>query len=208
MYVPHFNALDDADEVRALVAAVGSAQLVSVGADGYPLATLLPIIWEGDHLVFHMARANAHWRAIEAGSPGLAVVTGPEAYISPAWYAAKAEHGRVVPTWNYSGVQFTGRLTVHDDVDWLRSAVTRLTDQHEQPRDESWAVTDAPAPYIDKQLHAIVGVEMALESVEAKAKLSQNRSEEDVAGVIDGLRLEGAGREHAVADAMEQLTRR
>ena len=89
MYVPHFNALDDADEIRALVTAVGSAQLVTVGEDGYPLATLLPVIWDDDRLVFHFARANPHWRSIEPGSPGLAVVTGPEAYVSPAWYAVE-----------------------------------------------------------------------------------------------------------------------
>ena len=205
MYVPHFNALDDADEIRALVTAVGSAQLVTVGEDGYPLATLLPVIWDDERLVFHFARANPHWRSIEPESPGLAVVTGPEAYVSPAWYAAKAEHGRVVPTWNYSAVQFRGRVTVHDDADWLREAVTRLTDLHESARAEPWAVSDAPAPYVDKQLRAIVGVELAIESVEAKAKLSQNRSEQDRAGVVDGLRAEGGGREGSVADAMERL---
>ncbi len=111
----------------------------------------------------------------------------------------------MVPTWNYSAVQFRGRVTVHDDADWLREAVTRLTDLHESARAEPWAVSDAPAPYVDKQLRAIVGVELAIESVEAKAKLSQNRSEQDRAGVVDGLRDEGGGREGSVADAMERL---
>ncbi len=205
MYVPHFNALDDAEEIRALVAAVGSAQLVTVGPDGYPLSTLLPVIWDDERLVFHLARANAHWRAIEPGSPGLAVVTGPEAYVSPAWYASKDEHGRVVPTWNYSAVQLRGRVTVHDDAGWLREAVTRLTDLHESERPEPWSVADAPASYVEKQLRAIVGVELVIESVEAKAKLSQNKSEEDRAGVVDGLRHEGGGREGDVANAMERL---
>jgi transcriptional regulator len=205
VYVPHFNALDDAEEVRALVGAVGSAQLVTVGTDGYPLSTLLPVIWDEERLVFHFARANPHWRSIEPETPGLAVVTGPEAYISPAWYASKAEHGRVVPTWNYSAVQFRGRVTVHDDPEWLREAVTRLTDLHEHTREKPWAVADAPASYVEKQLRAIVGVELSIESVEAKAKLSQNRSEEDQDGVIAGLRDEGAGREAGVANAMEGL---
>jgi transcriptional regulator len=205
VYVPHFNALDDAEEVRALVEAVGSAQLVTVGADGYPMSTLLPVIWDEERLVFHFARANAHWRSIEPETPGLAVVTGAEAYVSPAWYASKAEHGRVVPTWNYSAVQFRGRVTVHDDLEWLREAVTRLTDLHEHVRKKPWAVADAPAPYVEKQLRAIVGVELAIESVEAKAKLSQNRSAEDREGVVSGLRREGAGREEAVANAMERL---
>jgi transcriptional regulator len=208
VYVPHFNALEDTDEVRALVASVGSAQLVTVGPDGYPMATLLPIIWDDERAVFHMARANLHWQSIEPDSPGVAVVTGPEAYVSPDWYASRSEHGRVVPTWNYSAVHLTGRVSVHDDETWLRDAVSRLTVQHEHARPTPWTVADAPAPYVEKQLRAIVGVEMLVESVEAKAKLSQNRSEDDVAGVIAGLRREGAGREHQVADAMERLPRR
>jgi transcriptional regulator len=152
-----------------------------------------------------MARANGHWRAIEPGAPALAVVTGPEAYISPGWYASKAEHGRVVPTWNYSAVQFTGRVDVHTDPAWLLDAVTRLTDAHERSRSAPWSVDDAPAQYVEKQLRAIVGIEFAIERVEAKAKLSQNRDDADFAGVVAGLRREGAGREHAVADSMAAL---
>lgn len=211
MYVPRFNALDDAGELCALVAAVGSAQLVTMGDDGYPLATLLPVIWDEPtgRLVFHMARANAHWRAIGPGAPALAVVTGPEAYVSPAWYASKSApgpgHGRVVPTWNYSAVELRGRLTVHDDAEWLRAAVTRLTDLHEHRREQPWAVADAPETYIEKQLRAIVGVEMTIESVTGKAKLSQNRSPEDRQGVVTGLRAEGSAREASVANAMEGL---
>jgi transcriptional regulator len=205
MYVPRFNALDDAEEMRALVELVGSAQLVTVGPDGYPLATLLPVIWDDGRLVFHMARANQHWKAIADGSPALAVVTGPEAYVSPAWYASKAEHGRVVPTWNYSAVQFTGRVQVHPESAWLREAVTRLTDLHEGRRDAPWSVADAPATYVEKQLRAIVGIEMTVETVEGKVKLSQNRSEDDRSGVIAGLRSEGGSREQQVADAMSEL---
>ena len=207
MYVPRFNAMDDAGEIRALVAAAGAAELVTVAPDGFPAATLLPVIWDGDRLVFHMARANPQWRSIRPGDPALAVVTGPQAYVSPAWYASKTEHGRVVPTWNYESVHLTGRVTVHDDAGWLRDAVSRLTDLHEGGRDDRWSVTDAPERYVDKQVRAIVGVELALERVEAKAKLSQNRSEEDRAGVVDGLRREGGGREHEVADRMEQVRR-
>jgi transcriptional regulator len=111
----------------------------------------------------------------------------------------------VVPTWNYSAVHFTGRAEVHEDPGWLLDAVTRLTDAHERPRAEPWSVDDAPGPYIDKQLRAIVGVELRIEQVEAKAKLSQNRDDADVAGVIAGLRREGAAREGQVADAMAAL---
>ena len=190
LYVPRFNAMDP-DDVRPFVEAVATAQLVTVGDDGVPDATFLPVLWEGDRLVGHLARANAHWRRIVSGSPALAIVTGPDTYVSPSWYATKAEHGKVVPTWNYSVVHLRGHIIVHDDADWVRDLVTRLTDRHEQLRTDRWAVTDAPADYIEKNLRPIVGVELVVSSVEAKAKLSQNRSDEDRAGVAVGLVADG-----------------
>lgn len=203
MYVPRFNAMDDV-ELRSMVVDIGTAELVTVGDGGFPLATRLPVLWQGDRLVFHMAYANPHWRSITDGAPALAVVTGPEAYISPTWYAAKSEHGRVVPTWNYSAVHFTGRVTVHRDAAWLSTAVAELTEQHEQRRPAPWAVTDAPGPYVAQQLKAIVGVELAIDVVEGKAKRSQNRSDADRGGVIAGLREDGGAREQAMADQMER----
>jgi transcriptional regulator len=207
MYVPRFNALDDQAALRAMVRAIGAAELVTVGEDGYPLATRLPVVWAGDRLVMHIARANPHWRAIpdDGDVAALAVVTDAESYVSPAWYATKAEHGRVVPTWNYSAVHLTGRVRRHDDPEWVRRAVTVLTEQHESGRPDPWSVTDAPAAYVDGQLKAIVGLELVVERVEGKVKLSQNRSAEDRAGVVAGLRAEGGAREAAVADQMERL---
>ena len=205
MYVPHFNALDDADAIRRMVADIGSAQLVTVGEDGYPLATLLPVVWRGDTVIAHLARANPHWKAIGAGDPALLVVTGPQAYISPTWYASKAEHGRVVPTWNYSVVQLSGRATVHDDADWVRGVVDELVERHEGHREAPWRSADAPQRYLEGQLRAIVGVEVAVERVEAKAKLSQNRSEQDRAGVVDGLLGEDSREAEAVAAQMRGL---
>lgn len=202
MYVPHFNTMGE-PELHQLVAAVGSAELVTVGADGYPAATLLPVIWDDERLVFHLARANPHWRSIEPGAPALAVVTGPQAYVSPAWYPSKEEHGRVVPTWNYTAVHFTGRVEVHEDEAWLRTAVTALTQLHEGKREQPWSVDDAPARYLQKQLGAIVGVELTIETVEGKAKLSQNRSDADRAGVVEGLRREDGTREQEVADLVQ-----
>ena len=127
--------------------------------------------------------------------------------MSPSWYASKAEHGRVVPTWNYSAVHFTGRVRRHHDPVWLLDAVTRLTRLNESRRAEPWAVADAPTTYVEKQLRAIVGIELAIEKVEAKAKLSQNRDDADFSGVVTGLRSEGSGREHEVADQMDALDR-
>jgi transcriptional regulator len=203
MYVPRPNVMSGEAEMRALVAAVSAAELITTGPDGYPLATLLPIIWRADDTVIaHMARANPHWKAIAGDSPVLLVCDGPDAYISPSWYPAKAEHGRVVPTWNYTSVHLTGRVTVHDDPAGVRDAVTELVGQHERSRGQPWHVTDAPAEYIDGQLRAIVGLSIRVERVEGKAKLSQNRSEADQRGVIDGLRAEPARGSADVADEM------
>lgn len=187
-----------------MVAAYGAAELVTTGVDGYPRATLLPILWDGDVVVAHLARANPHWREITGDTPALLVCGGPQAYVSPGWYASKAEHGRVVPTWNYSAVHLTGRARVHDDPDWLREVVTRLTDHHETGRESRWRVTDAPASYVAGQLRAIVGVEVRVERVEAKAKLSQNRSEADRRGVVDGLTAERTAGAGEVARSMER----
>jgi transcriptional regulator len=164
--------------------------LVTVGSNGVPAATLLPIMWQGDTVVAHMAKGNAQWREIEPDAAALLIVAGPEAYISPSWYATKAEHGKVVPTWNYSAVHLTGTVRVHEDPEWLRTAVTELTDLHEHRREHPWQPTDAPARYIEGQLRGIVGLEITNIRVEAKAKLSQNRSDADRQGVIAALRNE------------------
>jgi transcriptional regulator len=202
MYVPHFNAMPDVTQARALVASVGAAQLITVGRGGIPLASLLPILWEGDTVVAHMARANQHWTQIDQGAPVLLVVTGAQAYVSPTWYASKADHGRVVPTWNYSAVHLTGRIHVREDPDWLRGAVDALVERHESHRPDPWHSTDAPQRYIAGQLRAIVGLEIRVEGVEGKAKLSQNRSEPDRQGVIEGLRAEPSRESAEVASQM------
>ncbi|MET0898117.1 MAG: FMN-binding negative transcriptional regulator [Mycobacterium sp.] len=202
MYVPPANRLDDDAAVRALVAAVASAEFVTVGEDGFPVSTLLPILWEGDTVIAHMAKANPQWRSLSDGQPALLICAGDQAYISPTWYAAKAEHGRVVPTWNYSAVHLTGMVRVHDDPGWVRTAVERLTVAHESGRAQPWQITDAPAAYIEGQLRGIVGLEVAVQRIEAKAKLSQNRSLDDRRGVVAGLHAEPRPGAHAVADAM------
>jgi transcriptional regulator len=202
MFTPRAHAVDDEPELRRMVADAGSAQLITVGGDGYPWATLLPIVWDGDTVVAHLARANPHWQQIGDGSPALLVVSGPETYVSPSWYASKAEHGRVVPTWNYSAVHLTGRARVHDDPDRLRAAVDDLVARHEAARETPWSTADAPEKYVRGLLRAIVGIEVAVDRVEGKAKLSQNRSAADRAGVVRGLRREGSPGAAAVADAM------
>lgn len=205
MYTPHFNAVDADAEIRLMVQAIGSAQLITTGGDGYPLATLLPIVWTADTVIAHMARANPHWRQIGVDTPALLVVEGPQAYISPTWYPTKTEHGRVVPTWNYTGAQLVGRAVLHHDTSWLKHAVDDLTTRHEGARDEPWTTADAPAKYINGQLRAIVGIEFHVERVFGKAKLSQNRSTADQDGVINGLEQESTAGADAIAAEMEQL---
>jgi transcriptional regulator len=207
VYVPRHFALQDLDEIRELVRAVHVGQLVTVGPDGVPDASLLPVLWDGDEVVVHLARANEHWRRISTGSVGLVVVTGPDAYITPRWYASKREHGRVVPTWNYSAVHLAGPVTVHEDPEWLRQAVTRLTDEHEgrTAGGDEWQVDDAPDKFVSGQLRVIVGVSMTVTRVEAKAKLSQNRSAEDQRGVLEGLAGSTDAGAAAVREAMVRI---
>ncbi len=204
--MPRANAMADPD-VAAFLAAHAAAHLVTVGPDGRPDSTLLPVIVDGERVLGHLARANDHWTRIAQASPGLVVVSGADAYVSPGWYASTAEHGRVVPTWNYSEVQLRGTVTVHDDPDWVLDVVTRLTERHEVGRERPWSVGDAPPRYVRGRLRAIVGIEVVVESVEGKAKLSQNRSDADREGAITGLRADGDPGARAVADEMERALR-
>ena len=201
MYIPaHFSADDDA--VRDLLINHGAADLITSTAKGL-LATMLPFIYEepgssadaGEHgrLLGHVARNNDHWR-VPADGEALVIVRGPDAYISPAWYEAKREHGRVVPTWNYVTAHVHGELVIHDDPAWVEMNVRALSRRHEAGRPDPWSVDDAPPPYIAGQLKAIVGVEVVIRRIEAKFKLSQNRPEADVDGVIAGLRADGDDR--------------
>ncbi|MGS0688029.1 FMN-binding negative transcriptional regulator [Nakamurella sp. GG22] len=194
MYVPQHFAPDDA-QVRRLLESQRAADLVTATTEGL-MATFLPLLFDpdrGDHgaLLGHVARNNDQWRTPALGE-AMVILRGPgDAYISPSWYASKAEHGRVVPTWNYSTAHVHGRLVIHDDVDWLESLVRRLTERHEAGRDDPWSVDDAPPKFVAGQLRAIVGVEVVISRVEAKLKLSQNRPPLDVDGVVAG--LESAG---------------
>jgi transcriptional regulator len=190
LYVPHFNQMAD-EAVRAFVDGVGTAHLVTVGPEGAPDSTWLPILWLGDRVEAHLARANPHWRRMVDGGPALLVVAGRDHYVSPSWYPSKAEHGRAVPTWNYSVVHLRGTVRLRQDREWLHDHVTRLSDRHEEHRADRWRVTDAPTGYIDKSLRPIIGIEVTVTDVRAKAKLIQNRDEADRLGVADGLRAEG-----------------
>ncbi len=204
MYTPPFNRIEDEERIRSFVAAARTAWFVTAGANRIPAATLLPIMWRDQTVIAHLASANPQWRSITDGTPALLIVAGPDAYVSPSWYTAKARDGKVVPTWNYSAVHLTGTVTAHHDPEWLRAAVTELTDMHEGGRPHPWQVGDAPEAYIDGQLRGIVGLEIEVTGVEGKAKLSQNRSEADRRGVVAGLRQEPFPDAEPVAQEMAE----
>lgn len=193
MYTPaHFTAGPEA--LHALLNRPAAANLVTMTGNGM-LATLLPFVYDpsvGEHgaLQAHVARNNTQWSEPAVGE-SLVIIQGADAYISPSWYASKAEHGRVVPTWNYSTAHVYGKLVIHDDRAWLGSLVRRLTDRHEAESERPWSVDDAPERYIAGQLRAIVGVELLITRIEAKTKLSQNRPEADIEGVVAGLQATG-----------------
>jgi transcriptional regulator len=202
MYVPQHFAMS-ATQVQELLSGHGAGDLVTATPAGL-LATFLPFVFdpsvgERGALLGHLARNNDQWRQPVTGE-ALVILRGPDAYVSPSWYPSKAEHGRVVPTWNYVTAHVYGSLVVHDDPGWVESLVGRLTREHEAGRAEPWQVTDAPASFVAGQLRAIVGVELLITRVEAKAKLSQNRPAADIEGVVRGSR---AGGEDAMADAVQ-----
>ena len=189
MYIPRKFALSD-EETAAALAQAGFAHLVTHDSTGL-MVTPLPLLYdESRHsLVGHVARPNPHWHA--DGCESVAIFSGPQTYISPNWYATKAETGKVVPTWNYEVLHVYGRLVVHDDPEWVLNLVTTLTNHHENRRPDPWQVIDAPESYTRSQLRAIVGVELVISRVEGKAKMSQNQPERNRTGVVTGLKKSG-----------------
>ncbi len=178
------------DVMHVLMRSHRLATLVTVH-DGVPDANHLPLLIDQEPLPNgtlrgHVARANPVWRQA-GGQEVLAIFQGPQAYVTPSWYPSKRETGQVVPTWNYAVVHAYGPLIVRDDREWLRALVTRLTDQQEAALPQPWRVNDAPADYLDRMLGAIVGVEIPVNRLVGKWKVSQNRSEADRTGVAEGL---------------------
>lgn len=191
MYVPaHFEA-EDADALITRLAGRWAGVLITVDADGTPVGTHMPMLWDAERRVAtgHIARANPQWK--HGAGRGLIVLGGPEAYVTPAWYPSKAEHGKTVPTWNYEAVHLSGAVEWFDDAVRLETVVRDLSALHETGRTEPWALSDAPRLYIDAMLRGIVGVALHADRVEAKRKLSQNKNAADFAGVAAGLQASG-----------------
>jgi transcriptional regulator len=209
MYTPKAFAVTDLPMLHAAMKQSELATLVTITTQGL-VATHLPLILDetkGEYgtLTGHVSRANVQWRESDAAAEALIIFLGPDTYVSPNWYPAKQETGRVVPTWNYAAIHAYGRITFIEDTEWLRTMVTELTRKHEASFPAPWQVSDAPAVYIDSQLKAIVGFEFQILRLEGKEKFNQNRSVEDRMGVIDGLRALQDERKTKVAELMEEI---
>lgn len=183
----------------------------------YPLGTLICLAGDdisADHIPFlletsengpgtlkcHVAKANPVWRELAKGKESLVVFQGCNAYVSPSWYPSKHEHGKAVPTWNYTVAQARGVAQITTDPEWLLQHVRELSDRHESTQSSPWQVSDAPTDFIDKMLAAIVGIEIPLTSLQGKWKVSQNRPAADRAGVVTGLQIEASESASAMAD--------
>jgi transcriptional regulator len=200
--MPPLFKIDELGAIHAAMQASRLATLVTATADGL-IGTPLPLILdprEGEYgtLYGHVARPNPQWKTPVSGE-AMAIFTGPDAYVTPSWYVTKAEHGKVVPTWNYLAVHAYGAVEFFEDADRLLDVVTRLTELHERSRAEAWQVSDAPADFIKAQLRGIVGLKMPITRLDAKKKMSQNRKAEDRAGVIAGLEASDNPVDRAVA---------
>lgn len=211
MYLPPAFREEDLPTLHAQIAQTPLAILLSHGANGFE-SSHLPLLLSPEEGEFgtlkgHFARANPHWQSLAASAEAMVIFPGPQAYVSPSYYPSKAEHGKAVPTWNYIAVHAYGHAEVYDDPQRLRELLAQLTRQHEQGRAQPWSLSDAPADYLDSMLRAIVGFSLPIERLEGKWKLSQNRSQEDRAGVREQLAGSALASEVALAARMAECAK-
>ncbi|WNF55629.1 FMN-binding negative transcriptional regulator [Pseudomonas sp. SG20052] len=206
MYNPSGFAIRDLHELQQQIIDTRLAMVVTHGEQGLQ-ASHLPLLFNPEQgpngtLYGHFARGNPQWKELQNGAEALVIFAGADAYVSPGFYPSKAEHGKVVPTWNYVAVHAYGTANVFTEADRLLNLVSALTDRHEASRQQSWKVTDAPADYIDGMLKAIVGFALPIQRLEGKRKLSQNRSAADIAGAREGLAASPDVHDQALAHLM------
>lgn len=204
MYVSKHFQLNDQDALWSLIESNPFAAWVCHGQNGL-IANHIPFFLDRRRgplgtLVSHVARPNDVWRQLSEETPSVVMFQGPQAYVTPAWYPAKKEHGKVVPTWNYTAVHVHGVARVIEDRDWLMSMLNQMTNANEAGLEEPWRVSDAPADYIEKQLSAIVGIEIQIDRIEGKLKASQNQPLKNQVGVVDGLLKQGRDQSTLMAD--------
>jgi transcriptional regulator len=206
MYLPKTFAIDDLHDLQQQMLDTRLAMLVTHGEQGLQ-ASHLPLLLETGQgpngtLSGHFAKANPQWKDLQNGAEALVIFAGADAYVSPGFYPSKAEHGKVVPTWNYVAVHAYGSAEVFTDAGRLLKLVSALTDRHEAGRAQPWKVADAPADYIDGMLKAIVGFALPIQRLEGKRKLSQNRNSADIVGVREGLSASPNVHDQALAHLM------
>lgn len=194
MYRPKVFSEDRIEVLHEFIKKYPLATVITAGPTG-TLANLIPVslhsVGEKGTLRFHMAKMNLQADQLKAGDDLLIVFHGPQSYVTPNFYPSKKVHGKVVPTWNYSLVQVRGRATVIDDSEWVLQQINDLTEAMEKPNENPWKVSDAPNDYILSQLKLIVGVEVPIETIEGKFKVSQNQSKENRDGVEKGFLQNG-----------------
>ncbi|WP_372982904.1 FMN-binding negative transcriptional regulator [Marinobacter sediminum] len=209
MYVPKHFKEDDTKTLHRYIRDYSFGLFVIADKDGIE-ANHVPFYFQVDSdnslgtLQCHLARTNPAWKRIEKGGSVLAIFQGPDAYVSPSWYASKAETGRVVPTWNYLAVHARGAARVVQDPSWLKEHLHNLTDRHERDRAQPWSVDDAPEEYTERLMQGIVGIEIRIEELSGKLKASQNQPEANRAGVKAGLKAEGVTHAEAMADLISE----
>jgi transcriptional regulator len=205
MHRPDHFRIEDVQEMHALMRARPFAALVSAGASGL-YGTHLPTVLKDEGscgtIECHLARANPHWKDLAEGGEAMMIFQGPEGYITPNWYATKAQTGKAVPTWNYAIVHAYGRPSVMKEKEWLLRHVTELSAQQERSEPQPWAVSDAPESYIDVMLRGIIGFRFEITRLEGKWKMSQNREMQDRIGVVDGLTARASGEDLEIAEAV------
>ena len=208
MYLPPPFREDRLDVQHAFSRANSLGTLVTIGPDGLT-ANHIPFVVDADAslrgtLRGHLSRANPQWQSLDGSQDALVIFQGPESYITPSWYATKAETGKVVPTWNFTAVHVWGRPRVVEDTAWLARQIDGLTAMQEGGRAEPWSVSDAPAEFIAAQMKGIVGIEIEIARIEGKWKVSQNRPDADRDGVVRGLTAHGDDRSIAMAQLVAQ----
>jgi len=212
MYLPTQFKEDSVPAIHEAIRQARIGTLVTMGEDGMEASHVPMLVDPGPEpygtLRGHVSKGNLQWRRVNANVPALAMFLGPNTYITPNWYATKRQTGKVVPTWNYVAVHAYGTVRFFDDRAELLDLVTRLTATHEGGRPAPWAVSDAPPDFIQSQLKGIVGFELPIVRLEGKWKMSQNRTAEDRAGVVEGLRHDGGEDETVVADMVATVDRK
>ena len=207
MYIHPLHQLTDREKLFALMVSHPLGAWVAQGRNGL-VANHVPFLLDRERgpfgtLIGHVSRANTVWRELAADAPSVVMFQGAQAYVTPTWYPGHAEHGEVVPTWNYVVAHAHGVARVIDDRAWLADMLRRLTEAHEAPQSTPWAMADAPAPFMERMMRAIVGIEIPINRLEGKLKASQDEALPDRRGTVRGLREQACDAARAMAALVE-----